>query len=321
MKKLIPSALLLAVAGVAQAQVSVYGLIDASYGRSIQDNLAGLKADFHSGGDDGSGQGNSTTRVGVKASADVGTGVKANVRLESAGITSDGQVGAPGQAFFNRQAWAGFSGSFGEVRLGRQDSLPFQTMIDFDFNGAANMASAFGSAGAAIWGRGRQSRSLQYIAPELMPGLKVQGGFTPEDHAAAPAVGAKANFGFGVTYSAGPLAVAVSGESKRTNASSDFTSVAGRYDFGVAKVMLGYANGGTNQKGINAGVMAPVAGFSVGLNFAKNSDTKSTGLELFANKEIFKNTYAYLDVGRLDDKSSGTSVKGTGYALGVIYVF
>ena len=28
--------------------------------------------------------------------------------------------------------------SFGEVRVGRQDSVPFQTMIGYDFNGADN---------------------------------------------------------------------------------------------------------------------------------------------------------------------------------------
>ena len=170
MNKLIPAAVLLAAAGMAQAQVTVYGLIDMSYGKSIADDTAtpSRKADFHSGGDDNSSQGNSTTRVGIKGSTDIASGVKGNFKLETAGITSNGEVGGPvAQPFFNRQAWLGASGSFGEVRLGRQDSVPFQMMGEFDFNGQANMASALGNSLVAPWmaPRDRQSRSLQYIAP------------------------------------------------------------------------------------------------------------------------------------------------------------
>lgn len=159
-KTVISAAILMASAGAAQAQLSLYGLIDASYGKSLYSDIMGLKADFHSGGDNGSSEGNSTTRVGIKGAVDVGSGVKANFRFETGGITSDGEVN-PGGAFFNRQAWFGFSGSFGEVRLGRQDSVSFQTMIDYDFNGASNGVSALGYTAVGPWLPGRQSRSLQ----------------------------------------------------------------------------------------------------------------------------------------------------------------
>ena len=136
-RTLIAAAVMTLAAGAAQAQLSIYGLIDLSYGKSIASDAAGDKADFHSGGDNGSGEGNSTTRVGLKGSTDVGSGFKANFNLETGGITSNGEVN-PGGAFFNRQAWAGLSGSFGEFRLGRQDSVAFQTMAPYDFNGASN---------------------------------------------------------------------------------------------------------------------------------------------------------------------------------------
>ena len=145
-KALIPAALALGFVGTAQAQLSLYGLIDASYGKSLlSDVFLRDKADFHSGGDNGSSEGNSTTRVGIKGAIDVGSGVKANFRFETGGIDSDGEVNGGG-SFFNRQAWFGLSGSFGEVRLGRQDSVSFQTMIDFDFNGASNGVSGCWSA-------------------------------------------------------------------------------------------------------------------------------------------------------------------------------
>jgi len=314
-KALIPAALALGMVGAAQAQMVVYGLLDGSYGKSVADDANNLKSDFHSGGDSDSGEGNSTSKFGLKGTTDVGSGIKANFKLESGGITSNGEVN-PGGAFFNRQAWFGFSGSFGEVRLGRQDSVPFQTMIDFDFNGASNGVSALGYANAAIWGRGRQSRSLQYISPTLS-GAKVQLGYTPEGNVA----GNKANGSAAVTYTIGPVAVAASFESKRTETSERFASVAGTYDFGVAKVMLGYADGGKNAqaRGINAGVNVTVAGFNFGSLVAKNRDTKGLAYEVYGNKEVLKNTIAYVEVGHADEKAIGTAA--TGFAVGVIYIF
>ena len=73
-----------------------------------------------------------------------------------------------------------------------------------------------------------------------------------------------------------------------------------------------------------AGVAQAQEGFNIGAHVAKNSDNayKTTALELFANREIFKNTYAYLDLGRTVNKTApAPDVKANAYALGVIYVF
>ena len=238
-KALISAALALGFVGAAQAQMTLYGLIDMSYGKSIFADSIGEKADFHSGGDNGSGEGNSTTRIGIKGSTEVAKGIKANFKLETGGITSNGEVN-PGGAFFNRQAWAGFSGSFGEVRLGRQDSLAFQTMIAYDFNGASNGVSSLGYSKVGPWLPDRQSRSLQYIAPAF-GGVTVQLGFVPEGNVA----GDKNTFSAAATYATGPLSVSATVESKRAEGAANFGSVAGSYDFKVVKVMLGYADGAT----------------------------------------------------------------------------
>ena len=314
-KKLIPAAALLVVMGAAQAQVTVYGLIDASYGQN--ETIGDKTATFHSGGDNGSSQGNSTTKVGLKGSMDVGSGVKANFKLETGGITSNGEVN-PGGSFFARAAWVGFSGSFGEVRLGRQDNVPFQTLVGFDFNGASNAASAQMLSLATPWSlNGRQSRSLQYISP-AMGGLGAQAGFVPKD---STVTGSKDVFSVGLSYKAGNFAAGLAGESARVDGGSGFTGVAASYDFGVAKVEAGYADGGTGFKGSNVGVSVPVAGFTVGLTYAKNSDAAgAAATELYINREIFKNTYAYFDYGNLD-KANAYFAKGNATALGVIYVF
>jgi predicted porin len=327
-KTLISAALALGFAGAAQAQMSIYGVIDMSYGKSLLSEafLGQGKADFHSGGDNGSSEGNSTTRIGIKGSTDLGGGIKGNFKFETGGIESSGTVNGGG-AFFNRQAWAGFSGSFGEVRLGRQDSVSFQTMIDFDFNGASNGVSSGGYVGTGVWLPGRQSRSLQYISPTI-GGFTGQIGFVPEGNGGATA---KNVFSVGGKYATGPLTVGASYETKRVQGAEAFASVGGSYDFGVAKVMLGYADGGKiaqggSGSGISAGVNVPVAGWNIGAHIANNDDNLSDtwGAEVWVNKEIFKNTYAYVEAGHLKSDVityANGKKKANAYAAGVIWVF
>lgn len=317
-KKLIPAAALLAAVGTAHAELDFYGLVDLSYGKN--ENINNESARIHSGGDNGGGgggnQGNSTTRVGLKGGMDIGNGLKANFKLETAEIDHDLRIGRESKTFFARQAWAGLSGNFGEVRFGRQDSVPFQAMIGYDFNGAANAASALGWSGVAPWGTGRQTQSLQYISPN-MNGFSAQVGFAGKEDGVA---NAKAATSAALTYAAGKFSVSVAAESKHTDGGKDFAGVAGSYDFGVVKVMAGYADGfyGTNWKGPSVGFVAPVAGFNVGMHYGKNTETRDDATEFFVNREIFKNTFAYLDYGHLD-RNNASSTKA--YALGVIYVF
>jgi predicted porin len=329
-KTVISAAILLATAGAAQAQMSIYGLIDASYGKSLLgDVFLGEKADFHAGGDNGSSEGNSTTRVGIKGTTDLGSGIKANFRFETGGITSDGEVN-PGGAFFNRQAWFGFSGGFGEVRLGRQDSVSFQTMIDYDFNGASNGVSALGYTLTGPWLPGRQSRSLQYISPS-MGGVTAHVGIVPKGNRGP---GAKSVFSGGLKYASGPLSVAVSMQTKDSSTTENFMSIGGSYDFGAAKVMLGYSDGGDWAQGgtgggISAGFVAPIGSVNVGMLVAQNTDDdlKLRGVEFFVNSEIFKNTYAYFEAGNwktslaVNPLDAAAKRSGSGFAVGVIFAF
>ena len=317
-KKLIPIAALLASMGTAHAGLEFYGLVDLSYGKN--ENVSDEGARLHSGGDNGGGgggnQGNSTSRIGLKGSTDVGNGLKANFKFESAEIDRDLRIGKESKTFFARQAWGGLSGSFGEVRYGRQDSVAFQTMINYDFNGAANAASALGWSGVAPWGTGRQTQSLQYISPNVN-GFTAQLGYAGKEDGVA---NAKDSTSAALTYAAGKFSVSVAAESKRTSGAEDFASIAGSYDFGVVKVMAGYADGfyGTKWSGPSVGFVAPVAGFNVGMHYAKNNETKDDATEFFVNREIFKNTFAYLDYGHVDYNAAPSK---KAYALGVIYVF
>ena len=265
-KKLIPVVAMLAAMGSAHADLSFYGLGDLSYGKNELVDDKGAR--FHSGGDDGSGgggsQGNSTSRIGLKGGMDIGNGIKANFALESAEIDRDLRIGKESKALINRQAWVGISGGFGEARFGRQESIPFQTMVGYDFNGASNAATALGNAVVAPWLRGRQTHSLQYISPTFGNGLKAQVGIATKEDGVDDA---KSSTSAALTYTAGKFAATVTGETKRADTGfydSGFAAVAGSYDFGVVKVMAGYADGGTDRRGTSLGIVAPVAASTSG---------------------------------------------------------
>lgn len=313
MKKVLAFSALTLAAMAANAQFAVYGLIDMSYGKSIGEDIANRKADFHSGGDNGNSEGNSTTRFGLKGSYEVAPGTKANFRLESNGITSDGRVNGN---FFGRAAWAGLSGGWGEARLGRQDSVPFQVMGKYDLNGQSNGVSAPFYANVATWGTDRQSRSLQYISPTIAGGLTAHLGFQPKGNSQD---GDKDVLSLGVTYATGPFSVSAAFESKRDSAADDFMSVAGSYDLGMAKLALGYTDASDRNKGFTLGVSTNLAGVTLGAQFGKNTKgTKDKAWEVFANKEVFKNTYVYVEAG---DRKTNANSNGTGYAVGAIFVF
>ena len=324
MKKVLAFSALTLAALSANAQLSIYGLLDGSYGKSITDSQQNLKADFHSGGDNGSGEGNSTSRIGFKGSYDIGSGTKANFKLETGGITSDGEVN-PGGAFFNRQAWFGMSGSWGEVRFGKQDSVPFQVMSGYDQNGASNGVTAWGVSTVAPWGKGRQAKAINYISPNF-GGITGQLGLVTKGNGPA---GTKDVFSLGVTYAAGPLSASVVAQTKDTSTTDDFFAIAGSYDLGMVKISAGYTDAGNDgvndHKGLSLGVSTKLAGATLGVQYAKNTKgLKEEGIELFVNKEVFKNTYAYAEVGqgkRLTPDANTGKTKGTGYAAGLIFVF
>lgn len=321
--KLIPAAALLVCASAAQAQMTIYGLIDA--GIVNQTTATKTNLDFN---------GNSTTRLGFKGTTDLGSGVKGNFQLEG-GINIDGS--SRGDQLFGRQAWVGFSGDFGEVRVGKQDSVPFQTLIGFDFNGGANAASASTvGANLGLLQAGRGDRSVQYIAPEVIPGLKAQAGYqgiVRDGGGNSVVANARPTASLGLTYTLGALSVAATAETKPFTDGAASSAVAAAYDFGLAKVAVSYsgakklvrnvaANGAvTFDSGTGAmiGVVAPVAGFNVGLQYARNTDTKKPGLEFFVNREILKNTFAYADF--LVGESSYDTTRVYSYALGVIHTF
>jgi len=301
------------------AETTVYGLLDVGYGVNHVTHGQSAHPAFYSSGDTGNSLGNSTTHVGLKGSFDVGSEVKLNFKLESNGITSEGTVNDP---TLGRAAWVGLSGSFGEFRLGRQDSVAYQVQNKFDLDWASNSTSALSYTMVAPYFRARQSAVLDYMSPKMgdtvwMASFKPAGNDT----------NAKNTLSLGVNYDKGPLSLGAAVESARTSTGKGFASVAGSYDFGAVKAMASYADGGNpNQggtgKGWGLGVAVPVAGMTVGSHYANNTDTQERAWELFAQKELLKGLYGYVNAARLDMKGyTAPTGRYNNYGVGMIYMF
>ncbi|MBV5298281.1 MAG: porin, partial [Rhodoferax sp.] len=142
MKKSLIALAVMAASGAsfAQSSVSVYGLADIWFG-SVKVDLPNGSSTTTTKLDSG---GVNTSRWGLKGSEDLGGGLKANFKLEQAIALDTGAASG-----FSRYAYVGFSGGFGEVKLGKTG-----TAYD-EVNGSAN--AVFNSALSAenfVWTNG-----------------------------------------------------------------------------------------------------------------------------------------------------------------------
>lgn len=112
-KTLVAAATLIAATGAfAQSSVTLYGVVDASL-ENVKgtDSLTRVSSDNYA-----------SSRLGFRGVEDLGSGFKAKFVLESAVKVDTGANGGGSSRFFDRAAWVGLEGAYGELRLGRIDS-------------------------------------------------------------------------------------------------------------------------------------------------------------------------------------------------------
>lgn len=244
-------------AAFAQSSVTLYGVVDASLesAKSSSATVTRISSDNLS-----------SSRFGLKGTEAIEGGLKANFVLESGLKVDTGANGGGTTRFFDRSAWVGLAGGFGDVRLGRIDSL----IGDI----AGNVLSAQTPDDLKLLktragdSYRRVDNAVTYFAPTLVPGLALgaqyatagngfnnptTGATGKVDTAVAgnEAADTKAgrSFGLSAKYVAGPLSAGIG----YLNASDENNLVAGNqkanatlvyagYDFGVAKVTAYYDN-------------------------------------------------------------------------------
>jgi predicted porin len=177
------------------------------------------------------------SRFGLKGSEDIGDGNKVNFQLENGFNPNNGTFASTGQ-MFNRQAWVGLSGNWGEVRLGRQNSPVFYDQGYLDAFGASTQASGFSNLMTYVV---RTSNTVSYQSP-VIAGL--QAGIYAGFGDAGGLRSAGSSYQADLQYNSGPIAATVAWQAVKnaTNSSTDTAVEAGAsYTIQKATIYAGWA--------------------------------------------------------------------------------
>lgn len=325
-KSLIALALCGSAAGIASAQSSVtlYGRADAGLGQPFGGKTQMINSYKE------------TSMLGVRGQEDLGGGLKASFNFEQ-GIDIENGAAANG---WNRAAWVGIGGRFGEVSMGRMTTPQNRTMGVFDLNGTANNTSALKNLGLdadGSLGGNRANSQFMFTSPNLS-GFQARASLVmKEDKGAAPAAGTpdtrKNSYQLAASYKSGPLTLGAVVQSKMAEGASNRTGYAlgARYDFASFQVSALYTQDESRStgKGFGLGVAVPLGAVVLGAQVARVTDNPNpardgaTAYELFANYHLSKRTMLYAGYGGLN--SAGKAVKGvTGsntFGLGLVHRF
>lgn len=238
-KTLIVAAVLSAITGAASAQqassVTLYGIMDVNIARSETHAGATITGMDELPNPRGS-------RFGMRGSESLGGGLRGIFQLEAGLSGKDGTTTANNQ-LFNRHAWVGIAGGFGEITVGRQETMHRvmnnQNYNDVSTEGELSVTTA--NSGLQLMQNfgTRVNNGVRYTSPSFS-GVRVR---------VQSAIGQRATAstnGILLSYDQGPLRVALAHEyydgAGVTGASrwNEVTTIGGQYKFGVATLALAY---------------------------------------------------------------------------------
>ncbi len=300
----------------AQSTVGVYGVADVFFGTESGTNVPSQTVI-----DSGSGTG--ASRYGIKGVDDLGDGWKAVFLLEngfSVDTGAEAEVEATPKQTFSRQSYVGFVGEFGEVRLGR-------TWTPFD--DVSSMAhAAFDSALSPqthVWAsthyQANPANTIYYAAPNLA-GFRSALSYSTtedEDNVIKGSSSPRAIMSVSVQYADGPLNVGFASQSEKgRNPDVDdmnvtFMRVNATYDFGVAKLLMGY--GRTR----NASLIPTVAQGALTNVFGFKSDAAVTEWEVGADVPLSSVLTLSGGLAYSTDNEAAGDASRRGYSLAAAY--
>ena len=306
MKKTLLAAVALgAIAGTAAAQsnVTIYGVVDAGISREDNGNPAGTSTRMDSGLLNGS-------RFGLRGSEDLGGGLSANFQLEN-GFSSDTGTMGQGGLLFGRQAWVGVKGNFGQVKLGRQNTVMYVASAfvydPFGISLAGDASKFFKLYGSRADNTIDYSISANGITGELAYSF----GEVAGSNAASRQVGSM------LRYTQGPVDALVAYHYQNNATATDSaktTLLGGTYDFGVVKMHAAYAwdkgTGTTDQRDGLIGVTVPVGGAGAFLaSYIKKTDkatanSDASQIAIGYTHDLSKRTALYTSYSRVSNDSA-----------------
>lgn len=341
MRKFSVLAIALAAASVAQAQSAsgpqLFGVIDLGY--------LNVRADGTGSSSQVGTDGNTSSRLGVRGTEDLGGGLAAEYWLEAA-VTPDSGVGGgtsttnkdsvnPGGLTFGRRSTLGLKASWGEVRLGRDYVPSFNNLTvanhPFGTNGVGSAGQLFypvAAGGTTARTNVRASNSVAYHLPRSLGGFNgtIMYAMGEQPSNAAGGTDKDGNhLGFRVGYGAGPLNAALaSGKTKYATGDYTQTNFAINYKVGMAKLMYLW---GQNKVGTTK-TTANMLGAQVDVSAAGQVRLAYTwltasGVANDANQwalgyqhALSKRTALYTNYSRVHNKGTGTRFT-VGGGLGV----
>ncbi|WP_326537450.1 porin [Pseudorhodoferax sp.] len=249
------------------------------------------------------------SRFGFRGVEDLGGGLAAAFWLE-AGYAPDTGTGANGAAAmsFNRRATVALQGSFGELRLGRDDSATFLNTLVFDpflTNGVGG-TNAFLMNGAPI----QISNAISYLTPGGLGGFYAQLQHARDEDASRAGRYTGARLG----WRQGPVHVSAAiGDLRGTTEALDvrIRNAAVSYDFDVAQPMLLWASekrGGVEIRALQLGVKVPVGAGEIRAqvsrydNSAGNADWRKFAVGYGYN--LSRRTQLYTTYARISNKDN-----------------
>ncbi len=346
MKKLATLALLAAAAASASAQSSVtlFGVVDLA-ARSVKNGDASVSTL--------SSNGLTTSRIGVRGTEDLGSGLTAGFWLEGALFADKGA--ADTSRFWGRRSTLSLTGGFGELRLGRDYTPSYTGFSAFDSFGDVGVAAGgkFNSKlGTNVDTNTRADNQVSYFLPSGLSGFYGSVAIAPGEGTAG-----KKYMGGRAGYAAGPLDLSLAYGSTevtpRAGTGDDKFKVfnlGAAYDLGVAKLtgyytQTKYATLKLGTYNIGASVPMGMGSLRLGYTHVDASGTLNTvssemndasQLAIGYVYNVSKRTALYGTVARVDNKGVAAYTvndvsadlpvavagkKSTGYELGIRHSF
>jgi len=219
---------------LAQSNVTIYGIADAA--------IVGESGGTNSMTKVTSGAA-SASRIGFRGTEDLGDGMQAFFTLESGAKIDTGELDAT-NTIFNRQAFVGLKTNAGSLALGRQYTpyhLALVQAIDpFGTGYAGTSKNLLPDNGTNV----RVSNSVTYSSPKLS-GVNVDLFYSAGEQSV---LSAGRQFGGGINYTQGPLALRLIYNSKNTDVVATGVNhnlgrnylFGGNYNFKVVQVYAGF---------------------------------------------------------------------------------
>ena len=203
----VAAALVAPVSVLAQSSVVLYGLVDVgyqnvgNYGATVSN-----RSGFSSGGA-------RSSRLGARATEDLGGGLTARAVIEFDLAGDTGQEGSNGMT--GRQTFVGLAGkSWGELSLGRQTTHSYVNVLLADGIAGGNSFQSFYTMEDQVT---RASNYLKYSSPLVAGGFTFGAGWAPGEDPTAGNKGNRNYFDWHVRWEQGPFGIGLAQASFKNN--------------------------------------------------------------------------------------------------------